>query len=57
MSDLEQRIKEAEAIIRAQNRLQIAMYDSDNSAAWPTEANELQYAYEKRYDVDLDGVE
>lgn len=49
------RIEEAEAIIRAQNTLSIAMYNGDLEALWPREAAELEAAYTKKYSVDLDG--
>jgi hypothetical protein len=52
---LMRRVEEAEAIIRAQNTLQIAMYNSDYEASWPREAAELEAAYCERYTVDLDG--
>ncbi|TMR11731.1 hypothetical protein ETD86_34750 [Nonomuraea turkmeniaca] len=54
-ADLLRRVEEAEAIIRAQNTLQIAMYNSDYETSWPREAAELEAAYCERYAVDLDG--
>lgn len=53
--DLTRRIEEAEAIIRAKNTLEIAMYNSDFEASLPRKANELESAYCQRYNVDLDG--
>jgi hypothetical protein len=50
----EERIAEAEAIIRAKNRLEQAMYDSDLEASWPHDAHDLQRAYEQKYGVRLD---
>lgn len=47
------RISEAERIIRAQNRLIDAMYNSDSEASWPRETGPLLAAYETRYDVNL----
>ena len=55
MSELEGRLRQAEEIIRAQNRLVDAMYDSDLEASWPREAGQLQADYERRYGVILDG--
>ena len=58
MTEAEERLAQAEAIIRAKNRLEQAMYDSDSEASWPTrEAAKLERAYEERYGVDLSGVE
>jgi hypothetical protein len=51
----ENRLREAETIIRAKNRLEQAMYDTDMEAAWPREADELERAYQQRYGVDLSG--
>lgn len=51
----EDRLGEAEAIIRAKNRLVQAMYDTDMEAVWPREADELERAYQQRYGVDLSG--
>ena len=51
------RLAEAEAIIRAKNRLEQAMYDSDSEASWPRDADALERAYQQRYGVDLSGVE
>lgn len=55
MSELEERLRQAEEIIRAQNRMIQAMYDSDLEASWPKEAGQLQAEYERRYGVILDG--
>lgn len=55
MGDLEQRLREAEEIIRAQNRKIQDMYDTDAESAWSRDADELQGAYEARYGVNLDG--
>ena len=55
MSELEERLRQAEEIVRAQNRMIQAMYDSDLEASWPREASDLQAEYEKRYGVILDG--
>lgn len=55
VSETEERLRQAEEIIRAQNRKMQAMYDNDLSALWPRDADELQGAYEKQYGVDLDG--
>jgi hypothetical protein len=52
-ADIERRLAEAEAIIRACVRLEQVMYDSDMESAWPTEATELLAAYEAIYDVDF----
>jgi hypothetical protein len=57
MSEVEERLAQAEAIIRAKNRLEQAMYDSDFEAGWPRDAAELERAYEQRYGVDLSGIE
>jgi hypothetical protein len=57
MSETEERLAQAEAIIRAKNRLEQAMYDSDLEIGWPREAFELEQAYQQRYGVDLSGVE
>lgn len=54
LTALRARVEEAEAIVRAQNRLIVAMYDSDFSASWPTEAAELEAAYCERYGANLD---
>ena len=54
-ANLMRRVEEAEAIIRAQNTLQIAMYNGDFEASWPRKAVELEAAYCERYAVDLDG--
>ena len=48
------RISELEALVRAKNRKIEAMYNSDLEAGWPREADDLQYAYEQRYGVDLE---
>ena len=56
MSDedrLAERLHQAEELIRAKNRLEQAMYDSDLEASWPEEAAQLERAYEQRYGVDL----
>lgn len=55
MSEIEDRLRRAEEIVRAQNRMIQAMYDSDLEASWPREASELQAEYERRYGVILDG--
>lgn len=55
MSGIEERLRSAEEIIRAQNRKIRAMYDSDFEVSWPREADELQAKYERRYGVNLDG--
>lgn len=55
INQLRERVAQAEAIIRAQNSLQIAMYNGDFEASWPREAAELEADYTKRYVVDLDG--
>jgi hypothetical protein len=55
MSTVEERLAEAEAIIRAKNRLEEAMYSSDSEHGWPREADELEQAYQQRYGVDLSG--
>lgn len=55
MSGIEERLRSAEEIIRAQNRLIQAMYDADLEGSWPREASELQAEYETRYGVNLDG--
>jgi hypothetical protein len=57
MSEVEERLAQAEAIIRAKNHLEQAMYDSGSEASWPREAGELERAYEQRYGVDLSGVQ
>lgn len=51
---LEDRIREAEEIIRAQNRLVQAMYNSDLEESWPKDASRLQQEYEQRYEVELE---
>jgi hypothetical protein len=55
MSELEERLAQAEEIIRAKNRLEQAMYDSDSEHGWPREAGLLERAYEQRYAVNLSG--
>jgi hypothetical protein len=52
---IEERLAQAEAIIRAKNRLEQAMYDSDLEQSWPREAAELEQAYQQRYGIDLSG--
>jgi hypothetical protein len=54
VGDLEERIRLAEDIIRAKNRLIEAMYNSDLSAGWPTDASTLESAYQERYGVRLE---
>jgi hypothetical protein len=54
---MEERLAQAEAIIRAKNRLEQAMYNSDLERSWPREAHELELAYEQRYEVSLSGDE
>jgi hypothetical protein len=50
-----ERLAQAEEIIRAKNRLEWAMFNSDIEASWPREAHELELAYEQRYAVNLSG--
>jgi hypothetical protein len=54
---MDERIAQAEELIRAKNRLEQAMYDGDLEVSWPRDAAELERAYERRYGVDLSGVE
>ncbi|HEY9408885.1 MAG TPA: hypothetical protein VIP77_04830 [Jiangellaceae bacterium] len=54
MSELEERLSQAEEIIRAKNRLIDAMYNSDLSVSWPRDADELEGAYQERYGVKLE---
>lgn len=57
VSTIEERLQQAEEIIRAQNRLVQAMLDGAVETAWPKEALVLQGIYQQRYGVDLSGQE
>jgi hypothetical protein len=47
------RVRKAEEIIRAQERLMQAMYDGDFEAGWPRDSQELIRRYMDDYRVSL----
>lgn len=55
--EYEERLRQAEAIIRAQNHLISAMYFNDLEDLWPKDAARLQEQYEKQYGVNLEDTE
>lgn len=57
MSSIEDRLREAEEIIRAQNQLIQAMHYYVLEDLWPKEATVLQGTYEQQYGVDLSAGE
>lgn len=50
----EDRVRDAEALIRALKRQINAMYDYDLEISWPRGANHLEVAYAGRYGVDFE---
>jgi hypothetical protein len=52
---LQRRLRFAEELIRAQDRLMDAMYNSNLERGWPKDAGHLHEVYEATYGVDLYG--
>ena len=53
VEQLRGQVQELETLVRAHNRLEQAMYDTDSELAWPKDAVQLQRAYEREHDVNL----